>query len=222
MTIEQLQKMIARGPFSRSIFISHDGRVLPVNHPEFLAVPAPGRPSGVGCTDGTIEIVDLLLVTQSEAATKRRGASRAVAAAIVGSRYDPPPFIARNISRTMTWPPGQTSTTKNAGEDEEHQREDQLHGCLRGFFFRDLPGGGRASRSLWHAQGLGDRRDQLVGLNGDRGERFEVIDGPLRMPSSLQHLVLGPAHLKAASWRDELIGDRAFDFLISSATLRIA
>ena len=40
-----------------------DGRALPVEHPELLAINAPGRTIGVARADGTIEIVDLLLVT---------------------------------------------------------------------------------------------------------------------------------------------------------------
>jgi hypothetical protein len=63
MTIEQLQKMHRARPFHPFEIYLADGRVLPVEHPEFLAVPSPGRTIGVGCPDGTIEIVDLLLVT---------------------------------------------------------------------------------------------------------------------------------------------------------------
>ena len=40
-----------------------DGLFLPVPHPEVLAITPPGRTIGVGLADGTIEIVDLLLVT---------------------------------------------------------------------------------------------------------------------------------------------------------------
>jgi len=40
-----------------------DGRALTVDHPEVLAITPPGRTIGVGLRDGTIEIVDLLLVT---------------------------------------------------------------------------------------------------------------------------------------------------------------
>jgi len=40
-----------------------DGRSLPVEHPEVLAIAPPGRTVGVGLADGTVEIVDLLLVT---------------------------------------------------------------------------------------------------------------------------------------------------------------
>jgi hypothetical protein len=40
-----------------------DGRSLPVEHPECLAITPGGRTIGVGLADDTIEIVDLLLVT---------------------------------------------------------------------------------------------------------------------------------------------------------------
>ncbi len=63
MTIEQLQKMHQARPFKPFGIYMADGRTLPVEHPEMLAVPPPGRTIGVGCMDGTIEIVDLLLVT---------------------------------------------------------------------------------------------------------------------------------------------------------------
>jgi hypothetical protein len=63
MTTEQLQKMHRARPFQAFDIHLADGRVLPVEHPEMLAVPSPARTIGVGCPDGTIEIVDLLLVT---------------------------------------------------------------------------------------------------------------------------------------------------------------
>jgi hypothetical protein len=63
MTVEQLRRMHQARPFQAFDIHLADGRVLPVEHPEVLAVPPPGRTIGVGCADGTIEIVDLLLVT---------------------------------------------------------------------------------------------------------------------------------------------------------------
>jgi hypothetical protein len=63
MTIEQLQNLHQARPFQPFDIHIADGRVLPVDHPELLAVPPPSRTIGVGCLDGTIEIVDLLLVT---------------------------------------------------------------------------------------------------------------------------------------------------------------
>ncbi len=63
MTIEQLRKMHQSRPFQPFEIYLADGRSLPVEHPEALAIGPPGRTIGVGLTDGTIEVVDLLLVT---------------------------------------------------------------------------------------------------------------------------------------------------------------
>ena len=74
MTFEQLQKMHQARPFKPFDIHLADGRTLPVEHSEMLAVPPPGRTIGVGCLDGTIEIVDLLLVTSLK--PRANGAAR--------------------------------------------------------------------------------------------------------------------------------------------------
>jgi hypothetical protein len=63
MTIEQLRKMHQARPFRAFDIFLADGRSLPVEHPELLALNPPGRTISVGLSDGTFEIVDLLLVT---------------------------------------------------------------------------------------------------------------------------------------------------------------
>jgi hypothetical protein len=63
MTIDQLRRLHSARPFQAFDIHLADGRSIPVDHPELLAVPPPGRTIGVGLADGTIEIVDLLLVT---------------------------------------------------------------------------------------------------------------------------------------------------------------
>lgn len=63
MTVEQLRKMHQAQPFQPFDIHLADGRALPVEHPEMLAITPPGRTIGVALADGTIEIVDLLLVT---------------------------------------------------------------------------------------------------------------------------------------------------------------
>lgn len=74
MTVEQLRKMHRAQPFQPFDIYLADGRVLPVDHPEIVAVPPPGRTIGVGCADGTIEVIDLLLVTSLKPrANGRRG-----------------------------------------------------------------------------------------------------------------------------------------------------
>jgi hypothetical protein len=74
MTVEQLQKRHRARPFKPFDIHLADGRVLPVEHPELLAVPPPGRTIGVGCMDGTIVIVDLLNVTSLK--PRANGSSR--------------------------------------------------------------------------------------------------------------------------------------------------
>jgi hypothetical protein len=75
MTIEQLIEMHQRRPFQPFDIHLADRRILPVDHPEFLSrSPAAGRTIGVGTLDGTIEIVDLLLVTSLK--PRANGASR--------------------------------------------------------------------------------------------------------------------------------------------------
>jgi hypothetical protein len=63
MTIEQIRRLHQAKPFQPFDIHLADGRSLPVEHPEVLAITPPGRTIGVGLSDGTIEIVDLLLVT---------------------------------------------------------------------------------------------------------------------------------------------------------------
>ena len=63
MTIEQLQKHHRARPFQAFDIHLADGRSIPVEHPEFLAQTPPGRTIAVGLADGTIETIDLLLVT---------------------------------------------------------------------------------------------------------------------------------------------------------------
>jgi hypothetical protein len=62
MTIEQLRQMHQARPFQAFDIHLADGRTLGVEHPEFLAQSPTGRTIAVGNADGTIEIVDLLLV----------------------------------------------------------------------------------------------------------------------------------------------------------------
>ena len=63
MTTEQLRKMHQARPFESFDIHIADGRSLPVEHPGFLALSPAGRTISVGLSDGTFEIVDLLLVT---------------------------------------------------------------------------------------------------------------------------------------------------------------
>jgi hypothetical protein len=62
MTIEHLRSMHQARPFQPFDLHLADGRVLTVQHPEFLAQSPAGRTIAVEQPDGVIEIVDLLLV----------------------------------------------------------------------------------------------------------------------------------------------------------------
>jgi hypothetical protein len=77
MTVEQIRRMHQARPFQPFEINLADGRAVPVEHPEVLAISPPGRTIGVGLDDGTIEIIDLLLVTSLKprangAASRRR------------------------------------------------------------------------------------------------------------------------------------------------------
>lgn len=62
MTVEQIRKMHQARPFHPFDVHLANGRTLVVEHPEVLAIAPPGRTIGIGIRDGTIEIIDLLLV----------------------------------------------------------------------------------------------------------------------------------------------------------------
>ena len=76
MTIEQLIQMHQKRPFESFDVYLADGRVLPVEHPEFLSLSPNGRSIGVGTEDGVIEVVDRLLITSlkphANGTTRRR------------------------------------------------------------------------------------------------------------------------------------------------------
>jgi hypothetical protein len=63
MTVEQLRKVHQARPFEPFNLHMADGRSIPVEHPEFLALSSAGRTISVGLPDGTFEIVDLRQVT---------------------------------------------------------------------------------------------------------------------------------------------------------------
>jgi hypothetical protein len=76
MTVEQLIQMHQKRPFEPFDIHFAVGRVLPVEHPEFLSRSPTGRTIGVGTVDGVIEVADLLLVTSlkshANGTTRRR------------------------------------------------------------------------------------------------------------------------------------------------------
>jgi hypothetical protein len=64
VTIEQLQRAIHNIPFWPFTLMVADGAELHVPHPEFITHAPNGRTAAVTHPDGTIETVDLLLVTR--------------------------------------------------------------------------------------------------------------------------------------------------------------
>jgi hypothetical protein len=62
MTTEQLQRAIRRAPFVPFKIRVADGQEIEVNHPEIIAHAPGARTAAVALPDGTIEILDLLLI----------------------------------------------------------------------------------------------------------------------------------------------------------------
>jgi len=66
MTIEQLRNFYSARPFRPFVMHFADGRQVAVQHPEFLAAAPSGRTVTVYQPDDTLNVVDLLLVTDLE------------------------------------------------------------------------------------------------------------------------------------------------------------
>ncbi len=79
MTVNQLREFLRAAPFRPFDIHLADGRALPVEHPEMVAI-APDQTIGVAKREGTIEIVDLMLVTslkpQTNGKTRRKPARK--------------------------------------------------------------------------------------------------------------------------------------------------
>ncbi len=73
MTIEQVKKLYNAQPFQPFVIHLADGREVNVPHRDFIMVVPTGRTLVVTCPDGTVDIIDLLLVTDIELATGRNG-----------------------------------------------------------------------------------------------------------------------------------------------------
>jgi hypothetical protein len=76
MTIEQLRRHLEQRPFKPFDIHLADGRSLPVEHPELMARSPSGRTALLFIDEGTVETIDLLLVTslteRSNGSHKRR------------------------------------------------------------------------------------------------------------------------------------------------------
>ena len=76
MTIEQLRTFYSARPFQPFVMHLADGRSIPVLHPEFMASAPSGRTVTVYQPDDTLNVIDLLLVTDLELKLSRNGSGK--------------------------------------------------------------------------------------------------------------------------------------------------
>jgi hypothetical protein len=76
MTIEQLRAAYDAKPFRPFVLHLADGRALPVQHREFIMTVPSARTVVTAQPDGTLNIVDLLLITDLELKPTANGSSR--------------------------------------------------------------------------------------------------------------------------------------------------
>ena len=76
MTIEQLRTLYNSSPFQPFVIHLADGRAVPVHHREFMMTVPSGRTILVAQPDDTVNIIDLLLVTDIEFKPNGNGAGK--------------------------------------------------------------------------------------------------------------------------------------------------
>ena len=76
MTIEQLRNFYNAQPFQPFVMHLADGRAVPVMHREFMASAPSGRTITVYQPDDTLNVVDLLLVTDLEVKPPTNGSGK--------------------------------------------------------------------------------------------------------------------------------------------------
>jgi hypothetical protein len=76
MTSERVRDLLRAEPFQRFIIHLADGREIPVMHREFMAVGPSGRTATVHQPDDSLNIIDLLLVTDLEMIRQTRSRRR--------------------------------------------------------------------------------------------------------------------------------------------------
>ena len=76
MTIEQLRNVSNAQPFRPFVIHLADGREVPVHHREFIMTVPSGRTVLVCQPDDTVNIIDLLLVTDLEMKPTTQGSLR--------------------------------------------------------------------------------------------------------------------------------------------------
>jgi hypothetical protein len=76
MTIEQIRNVYNAQPFRPFVIHLADGRAVPVHHREFIMSVPSGRTLIVAQPDDTVNIIDLLLVTDLELKPTANGSGR--------------------------------------------------------------------------------------------------------------------------------------------------
>ena len=76
MTIEQVRSVYQAQPFRPFIIHLADGRQVPVHHRDFIMSVPSGRTLFVCQRDDTVNIIDLLLVTDLELKPTSNGSSK--------------------------------------------------------------------------------------------------------------------------------------------------
>jgi hypothetical protein len=74
MTIEKVKELYSAQPFRPFVIHLADGREVPVHHRDFIMAAPSGRTLYVSQPDDTLNIIDLLLVTDLELKRGRNGA----------------------------------------------------------------------------------------------------------------------------------------------------
>jgi hypothetical protein len=76
MTTSEIRKLHEASPFRPFVIHMADGRKIRVAHPEFMATAPSSRMVVVFQTDGSFEIVDVLLVTALQVRSNGAGKKR--------------------------------------------------------------------------------------------------------------------------------------------------
>jgi hypothetical protein len=76
MTIERLKELYNAQPFKPFIIHLADGREVPVHHRDFIMAVPSGRTIFVAQPDDSVNIIDLLLVTDLELNRRKNGTQK--------------------------------------------------------------------------------------------------------------------------------------------------
>lgn len=76
MTIDQLRRFYDAKPFQPFVIHLADGREIPIEHREFIMAAPSGRTVSVYQPDDTLNVIDLLLVTDLEIRSRQNGSRR--------------------------------------------------------------------------------------------------------------------------------------------------